>query len=95
MRPHRYNRRDDNEREIMDCLEKLGATVARIGERNIPDLLVGFQGRTYLLEIKNPQGLNRLSPGQSEFQAWWRGGPIHTVRTVADVEQWLRDVAAV
>lgn len=42
-------------------------------------MLVGFEGTTYLMEVKVAKG--RLSKAQEEFHASWRGGPIVVIRT--------------
>jgi hypothetical protein len=55
MRPPRYaRRRDENEPEIVSALEAAGALVLRLNIDGGPDLLVGFRGRLYLIEIKHP-----------------------------------------
>jgi hypothetical protein len=64
---------DVNQPEIVDALRKAGASVeslARLGKK-IPDLLVGFRGKNYLLEVKQPG--KGLSEGQAEWAAVWRG----------------------
>lgn len=68
---------DGNEAEIIDALERVGATVEKIGRPL--DLLVGYQGRTFLLEVKTARGAIR--PSQSEFIARWRGHAV-VVRSV-------------
>ncbi len=37
----------------------------------MPDLLVGYNGRNYLLEVKSPGG--RLTPAQVEWLGLWQG----------------------
>lgn len=44
-----------------------------------PDLVVGYKGRTYLFEVKGPQG--RMSESQETFRGRWRGGPLIVVKT--------------
>lgn len=44
-----------------------------------PDLVVGYRGVTYLLEVKGPGG--KLRPSQVSFFARWRGGPVREVKT--------------
>lgn len=78
----RAARRDANEAQIVEALEYAGATVARLNEKDIPYLLVGFRGDDYLLEVKD--GYNKLSPGQKAFHAHWRGKTIAVVRSVED-----------
>ena len=50
----RARMRDANEPEIVKALEAAGATVTRLNEAGVPDLLVGYQGKTKLLEVKRP-----------------------------------------
>lgn len=46
--------RDLNEGPIVDALERAGAAVTRLPGFGVPDLLVGYNGETFLLEVKNP-----------------------------------------
>lgn len=48
--------RDSNEKAIVDALVAAGASVTRLNETGVPDLLVGFRGATFLLEVKRPLG---------------------------------------
>jgi Holliday junction resolvase len=75
----RAAKRDANERPIIDALEMVGATVVQLSEKGAPDLLVGYQGRTYLLEVKGTH--SGLTRDQEVFHEAWRGRPIHVVRT--------------
>jgi Holliday junction resolvase len=79
----RWAKQDHNAVEIAAVLRNAGAIVRFIegshGQAGIPDLLVGFRGVTYLLEVKVAKG--RLSKVQEEFHASWRGGPIVVVRS--------------
>lgn len=52
----RAARRDDNEPEICAALIAAGASVTYLSIPGAPDLLVGHQGRTVLLEVKEPLG---------------------------------------
>ena len=74
----RAARRDGNELEIVVALEAIGADVVKLDN---PDLLVGFRGVNWLLEVKNPAGLNRVSDDQEQFMVDWRGGRVAVVRT--------------
>lgn len=72
---------DGNQREIVLALEGAGATVqylSMVGE-GVPDLLVGFQERNYLIEIKDesqPRNKRKLTPAQRAWHHWWRGQPV-------------------
>ena len=78
---NRYaKRRDHNESDIIRALESAGCQVWPLDQPL--DLLV-FNPRTgYLLvEVKNPDGFNRLTKKQKQFRAEWRG-PWFVVRSV-------------
>ena len=85
---------DRNQREIMEALRQVGATVVslhRVGQ-GVPDLLVGFRGQNYLIEVKNPQGRGRrLTEAEARFMETWRG----QVAVVASVEEALRVIGAI
>jgi len=73
------HRSDNNQSEIVKALEKIGCTVYKMGRP--VDLLVGYRARNFLLECKNPKGLNKLTPFQEKFIPKWRG-QIRIVRSV-------------
>jgi hypothetical protein len=69
----RAARVDRNQAAIVEQLRGVGASVeslARVGA-GVPDLLVGFRERTYLLEIKTDRGA--LTDDQRAWLARWRG----------------------
>ena len=87
-------RTDHNQREIMAALRQVGATVVSLHTvgKGVPDLLVGFRGRNYLLEVKNPRGRGRrLTPAEARFLETWRG----QVAVVVTVGEALRAVGVV
>lgn len=70
----RYARRADaNQSEIVAALRAAGATVQHLHTvgAGCPDILVGYQGRNYLIEIKTEDGT--LTDAQVEFIGEWRG----------------------
>lgn len=73
-------KRDSNEKQIIEALEGVGASVTQISAKGVPDLLVGYQGATYLMETKNKYG--KLTPDQVAFMDTWRGSPVLIVKTV-------------
>jgi Holliday junction resolvase len=96
---HRQNAaRDANEAEIVDALRTIGCSVIRLSEKGIPDLLVGFKGNTFLLEVKLPLGTkggkshSDLTKDQQAFFDQWRGKEPCVVRSVdeamAAVSAW-------
>ena len=74
----RAARLDANQAEIVSALRMIGASVydtSAVG-RGFPDLVVGFRGRTLLIECKDGAkrpSARKLTPEQVEFQVGWRG----------------------
>ncbi len=88
----RWNARaDKNQQEIMRALREVGASVVslhRVGQ-GVPDLLVGYRGQNFLLEVKNPGGKGRrLTEKEAEFIKTWRG----QVAVVASPEEALKTI---
>ena len=69
---------DANQPGIVAGLRAAGCTVApahAVG-RGFPDLVVGYRGCTYLLEVKDgdkPPSARKLTPAQVDWHAAWRG----------------------
>ena len=82
---------DDNQRPIVAALRAVGATVKPLHAvgAGVPDLLVGYRGVNYLLEVKSRRG--RLTADQVVFFDQWRGA-AQVVRSVDDA---LKVVGAV
>jgi Holliday junction resolvase len=88
---------DGNQAAIVAALRAAGCSVSLIQGANstagVPDLLVGFRGETFLLEVKRPkakgQQAGRLSPAQVKWALEWVGGLVRDIRTV---EEALRAV---
>ena len=73
----KYGRTDANQKEIVDGLRQIGASVqslSAVGD-GCPDILVGFAGQNWLFEIKDenkPPSARRLTPEQVIWhRAWW------------------------
>ena len=73
--PRYAQKKDDNESEIVNDLEKIGASVEVLGSP--VDLLVGYRARNFLIEVKNAAtdyGKNDRGTGaQRQFFADWKG----------------------
>lgn len=81
----RAAKRDDNEKEIVVALRKAGAYVSFIDEPC--DLIVGYQGKTILLEVKDgnkPPSARKLTEREQKFHDEWTGGPLYVVTCVQD-----------
>lgn len=73
------SRIDANQPEIVSALRAIGASVLHLHQlKNCFDLLVGYRGRTFLMEIKASEK-ETLTPGEAEFQRTWRGTPYYVV----------------
>ena len=78
---------DKNQTEVVAALRKVGASVqslATIG-KGCPDLLVGFQGKLYLIEVKdgtNVPSKQLLTEDQKKWHDNWTGSPVHVVRSI-------------
>jgi Holliday junction resolvase len=78
---------DDNQEEIVKALRAVGATVqtlAAVG-KGVPDLLVGYQGQTILVEVKDGKkspSERRLTEDQLKWHGAWNGGPLAIVTDV-------------
>lgn len=79
--PKHNPKRDVNELEIIRALEWAGATVVRLSAKGVPDLLVGIDNQTYLLEVKTDKGA--LTTDQTVFFSTW-AGQAAVVRSIED-----------
>ncbi len=74
----RAKRTDLNQKEIVEQLRSIGASVyitSGLGH-DFPDIVVGFRNRNYLFEIKSghpKHALAKLRPGQLKFMQHWHG----------------------
>lgn len=80
---------DDNSEAIDQALKGAGAKVWPLDKAGdgVPDRLVGFRRRLFLLEIKNPETENQakprksLRPDQIAFHDFFAGYPVFIVFT--------------
>lgn len=69
---------DGNQSDIVAGLRTIGASVqilAAVG-KGCPDLLIGYRGVNYTLEIKDgskPKSETKLTPDQVKWHTEWRG----------------------
>lgn len=84
----RASRVDANQSKIVAELRQLGASVQLLHAvgGGVPDLLIGFRGRNYLLEVKTVKG--KLNPLQTEWHTKWKG-QTRIVRTPEEAIQFL------
>lgn len=82
---------DGNQRAIVAHLRAHGCSVVSLATvgAGVPDLLVGRNRVTVLMEVKRPEvvdkkrGARQASTNalQDDFRATWRGGPVVVVTT--------------
>lgn len=70
---------DGNQNKIVKELRALGVCVepklSRVGS-GVPDLLIGYRGRNYLVELKNSDqspSRKRLTPDEDSWHDEWKG----------------------
>lgn len=86
---------DANQGDVKKALQRIGATVQvlPVGD-GVPDLLVGWRGINFLLEVKDgnkPPSAQKLRPRQVEWHEGWKG----TVHVVNSPEAALAAVGAI
>jgi len=89
-------RRDANEREIIDALEKFGARVHQVSDGGTPDLLVAFRGRWTVIEVKDgnkPLSQRKLTPAQVQFMDTFSADTPTYV--VSSVDEALRAIGVI
>ena len=66
-------RADTNQQEIVDALRDMGVSVLVLSQvgGGCPDLVIGWRGKNYLIEVKTKDG--KLRPSQEEFFDTWSG----------------------
>jgi Holliday junction resolvase len=84
-----YAKRVDlNHQEVVKTLRSLGASVfdaSRMGQ-GFPDIVVGYNGQTVLVEIKSGEQ-KRFTNAQLKFMAEWKGSAVTRIN---DVEGAIR-----
>lgn len=75
----RSARVDRNQTEIVEALRAIGASVQSLAPvgKGVPDLLVGYRGVNFLIEVKGKNGV--LTAPQVTWHAEWRG-VVYVVR---------------
>jgi len=68
-------RSDNNQQEIVKALRAIGVSVAITNQVGcgFPDLVCGYRGKNYLIEIKNKETYGKLNTEQLIFRDKWNG----------------------
>jgi hypothetical protein len=89
---------DGNHFLIVRDLRKAGAVVQSLAEigKGCGDILVGYKGKNYVFEIKDPiqkPSAQRLTPAEQAWHALWKtGGQVDVIRTSVEA---LRIIGAI
>jgi Holliday junction resolvase len=81
---------DDNHKIIVQKFRELGASVfdaSGVG-RGFPDILVGFNNQTALVEIKSNDKKKFTEP-QLKFMAEWKGSAVSRINDVQGAERLI------
>lgn len=97
MKSHYAQKRDDNEKDIIKDLTRAGAFVQQITQgAGVPDLLVGFRGTWFLIEIKDgnkvPSKQKLTEPQQKWFDSIEGIAPAYVANST---EQALKIIGAI
>jgi Holliday junction resolvase len=86
-----HHRADKNQLEIVKALREIGASVLVLSQVGFgaPDLLLGWQGKNILIEVKSKNG--KLSKSQKDWIFDWRGR-VEVVRSIEDVIRIINDI---
>jgi Holliday junction resolvase len=88
------NRIDANQNSIVEALRECGAVVRIISQGGgIPDLLVGYNGYTILMEVKDgdkPPSARKLTEDEQKFFDEWIGGMLAIVNNVEEALDILK-----
>jgi hypothetical protein len=88
----RARKADSNQAEIREKLRALGCGVLSIN--GVVDLVVGYRGRNYLLEVKNPtrpKAHDKRSMAQAKLRESWPGqyAVVETVEQALVIIGWV------
>jgi len=69
---------DANQKDIVKALQAVGAAVTLLSSvgQGCPDLLVGWKGANWLMEVKDgrrPPSERKLTPAQEKWHKAWKG----------------------
>jgi Holliday junction resolvase len=80
---------DNNQKEIVAYLRSIGASVQHLHTvgHGCPDILVGYCGKNYLLEIKNGSK-SKLTEDEERFFREWKGD-VQIIRSIEDIVDYF------
>lgn len=86
---------DRNQTEVVNALRQVGASVQSLAAtgKGCPDLLVGYRGINYLMEVKDgdkPPSARELTIDQKHWHSLWRGS-VYVVKSTDEALKILQD----
>lgn len=89
MRAYKQHKIDGNQTAVVKHLRERGCSVQSLAEvgKGCPDLLVGYQGRTFLIELKNgdkPPSGRALTPDEIGWHDRWSGARVLVTYSAED-----------
>ena len=86
---------DANHSQVVNALRQIGASVQSLATtgKGCPDLLVGYHGINYLMEVKDGDKVlskQKLTIDQEHWHSLWRGS-VHIVKSVDEALKILQD----
>ena len=89
----RAKRVDITQKDIVAALRQLGCSVFHLHTvgQGCPDLLVGIENQTYLVEVKK-DGKAKYTEAQVKFMAEWRGSPVIRLNSVDDAVAFIKNM---
>jgi len=88
----KYARRiDTNHTQVVKKLRELGATVfdaSRMGQ-GFPDLVIGINGKTVLVEIKSGEE-KKFTEAQLKFMENWKGSTVVRINDLESAERLIK-----
>jgi Holliday junction resolvase len=86
---------DANQTEVVNALRAIGASVQSLAAtgKGCPDLLVGYRGINYLMEVKDGDKVlskQKLTIDQEHWHSLWLGS-VHVVKSVDEALKILQD----
>jgi Holliday junction resolvase len=86
---------DRNQTEVVTALRQVGASVQSLAAtgKGVPDLLVGYKGINYLMEVKDGNKVpsaQKLSIDQEHWHSVWQG-TVHIVKSIDEALKILQD----
>jgi len=84
-----YKRVDTNQTQIVKALRDMGCTVEHLHAigKGVPDIIVGFKARNFLLEIKDGDK-KVLTPDQFNWHRLWKG-QVNVVTNIDDAKNLI------